>query len=307
MCGKCVSLCLLFLLKQEFAVSIRITELTVPSHAVESGSVLLQCQYDLEGEMLYSLNWYKDGIEFYKYVPSNNVQYNFFPQIGVNVDEKDSSSNVIKLTNLTSDSAGLYRCELSGEGPYFITVHDERNISVHLLPYRRPQVTGLEEEYRAGDIIAVNCSSSRSRPQARLKWLINNEAAPRKYVTGPWYRISRERPDARETILQLRFIVKKEHFENGILQLKCQATIAPLYQDEVIHHIIRAEDNRIDPISEDVMNEEINRLFDQHTQLSSYDDIEMTVAESQNGQGIGAIMRISGLSVMMMVVLQILL
>lgn len=81
-------------------------------------------------------------------------------------------------------------------------------------------MTGLQEDYRVGDIIAVNCSSSRSRPQSRLKWLINNEVAPRKYLTGPWYRISRERPDAKETILQLRFIVKQEHFKNGILQLK---------------------------------------------------------------------------------------
>ena len=33
--------------------------------------MLLYCNYDLEGDELYSVKWYKDFIEFYKYLPSN--------------------------------------------------------------------------------------------------------------------------------------------------------------------------------------------------------------------------------------------
>lgn len=91
---------------------------------------------------------------------------------------------------------------------------------ISVLPHRRPQVVGLQEDYRVGDLVALNCTSSRSRPRTQLKWLINNEAVSRRFTTEPYYAISKERPDARETILQLRFIIKNEHFKNGILQVK---------------------------------------------------------------------------------------
>ncbi|XP_038214731.1 uncharacterized protein LOC119834442 [Zerene cesonia] len=291
---------LLLFAKQAFGI--RVTELTVPSHAVEDGSVLLQCHYDLEGDMLYSIKWYKDNREFFRYVPSNNIPFSYFPLNGVTVDEKDSSSNVVKLVNLTPESAGLYRCEVSGEGPYFVTVFDEKKISVHLLPYDRPRVIGLQEEYKVSDILAVNCTSSRSRPQTQLKWLINDEAAPRRHITGPWYRISDERPDARETILQLRFILKEEHFKNGLLQIKCQSSIAPLYQDEIVHHIIRAEDSILDPIPEEVINEEVNKMFGQHTQREEREPIP--IAESQNDRNSAATFRASYSSIVIILLLK---
>ncbi|XP_038214572.1 uncharacterized protein LOC119834304 [Zerene cesonia] len=309
---------LLLFAKQAFGI--RVTELTVPSHAVEDGSVLLQCHYDLEGDMLYSIKWYKDNREFFRYVPSNNIPFSYFPLNGVTVyvsiihayasarigpardQEKDSSSNVVKLVNLTPESAGLYRCEVSGEGPYFVTVFDEKKIRVHLLPYDRPRVIGLQEEYKVSDILAVNCTSSRSRPQTQLKWLINNEAAPRRHITGPWYRISDERPDARETILQLRFILKEEHFKNGLLQIKCQSSIAPLYQDEIVHHIMRAEDSILDPIPEEVINEEVNKMFGQHTQREERDPIP--IAESQNDRNSAATFRASYSSIVIILLLK---
>ncbi|XP_045495110.1 uncharacterized protein LOC123693887 [Colias croceus] len=304
MMGERTVCTILFLLFMKQALGIRVSELTVPSHAVEGGSVLLQCHYDLEGDMLYSIKWYKDNREFFRYVPSNSVPFSYFPLPGVRVDEKDSSSNVVKLVNLTPESAGLYRCEVSGEGPYFVTVFDEKNISVHLLPYDRPRVIGLQEEYKVSDILAVNCTSSRSRPQAQLKWLINNEAAPRRHITGPWYRISDERPDARETILQLRFILREEHFKNGLLQIKCQSAIAPLYQDETVHHIIRAEDSFLDPISDEVINEEVNKVFG-HTQREEREEIP--IAESQNDRDSAAVFHATYASIVMIFLLQIIL
>ncbi|XP_050674180.1 uncharacterized protein LOC126971801 [Leptidea sinapis] len=285
MSGRSVVLLLvIFLLRQESARSIRITDLTVPSHVVEGGSVLLECHNDLEGEMLYSIKWYKDNREFYRYVPSNVNPFSYFRLPGVNVDEKDSSSNVVKLVNLSPETAGRYRCEVSGEGPYFVTVSDEKNITVHLLPYKHPQVTGFRDEYKVGDIVAVNCSSSMSRPHTQLKWLINDQPVLRRYITGPWYRISRERPDAKETILQLRFIITNEHFRDGILLLKCQASIAPLYQEEVVHHIVRAEDDVTDSKPVQVVEEELDEVFG-HERAFLEPVGEIPMAEPQNDHG----------------------
>lgn len=61
-------------------------ELRVPTHEREGGMALLGCQYDLEGDTLYSLKWYKESREFYRFVPKNEPPVYYFPRPGVNVD-----------------------------------------------------------------------------------------------------------------------------------------------------------------------------------------------------------------------------
>ena len=38
----------------------------VPSFAVYGKEAVLTCDYDLEGQALYSVKWYKNGLEFYR-------------------------------------------------------------------------------------------------------------------------------------------------------------------------------------------------------------------------------------------------
>ena len=45
---------------------IRLRAFGIPAFAVSGGSAVLECDYDLEGLELYSLKWYKNGMEFYR-------------------------------------------------------------------------------------------------------------------------------------------------------------------------------------------------------------------------------------------------
>lgn len=58
----------------------------MPAYEREGGRTLLGCLYDMEGEALYSVKWYKDGREFFRFVPKNNPQMSFFIRPGVHVD-----------------------------------------------------------------------------------------------------------------------------------------------------------------------------------------------------------------------------
>lgn len=40
----------------------------------------------MNGEALYSVKWYKDGYEFYRYVPRDHPPAQVFNQSGINVD-----------------------------------------------------------------------------------------------------------------------------------------------------------------------------------------------------------------------------
>ncbi|KAJ8730907.1 hypothetical protein PYW08_002320 [Mythimna loreyi] len=230
MFGK--TILLLLLLTQDSVKSLRLVDLRVPSHEREGGKVRLGCQYDLQEDKLYAVKWYKDGEEFYRYVPRDIPNAYYFHVDGVKVDIERSSNNAVTLINLTQESSGNYSCEVDSDAPYFSVEVRSKYMHIHFLPKTRPRVKGLKELYNLNELVAANCSLGPSRPNAHLVWFVNDRPAPVSYVSGPWHRVSAERPDAAETILQLSFTATETNFINGAIKLKCQATIAPLYQKE---------------------------------------------------------------------------
>ena len=59
---------------------------SVPPQLILGQSASLECNFDLEGSKLYSVKWYKNGQEFYRYMPSMERQYDVFDVAGVNID-----------------------------------------------------------------------------------------------------------------------------------------------------------------------------------------------------------------------------
>lgn len=70
---------------------LRLTEVRIPNHTVRHTNAHLECHYDLDGEVLYSVKWYKDGNEFYRYVPRDMPPVLIFNQTGVTVDVSNCS------------------------------------------------------------------------------------------------------------------------------------------------------------------------------------------------------------------------
>lgn len=58
----------------------------VPVAVSPGDTVTLQCSYDLEGDPLYTVKWYKGRQEFFRYVPKELPHTRVFPLPGVNVD-----------------------------------------------------------------------------------------------------------------------------------------------------------------------------------------------------------------------------
>lgn len=40
---------------------------------VENGKFLMTCRFDMEGDTLYSVKWYRNEQEFYRYVPNDRL------------------------------------------------------------------------------------------------------------------------------------------------------------------------------------------------------------------------------------------
>ena len=84
----------------------------------------------MEGDKLYSIKWYRNGHEFYRYIPSDNPSTTIFNGNGINVDKSQSSEEEILLRSVDLDTTGMYRCEISGEAPLFQTASREAVLAV---------------------------------------------------------------------------------------------------------------------------------------------------------------------------------
>lgn len=58
----------------------------VPSYVLQGESAELRCQFTLDQDNLYSVTWYKDHEEFYRYVPKNNPRQHMYKLDGAKVD-----------------------------------------------------------------------------------------------------------------------------------------------------------------------------------------------------------------------------
>ncbi|XP_066146684.1 uncharacterized protein [Euwallacea fornicatus] len=209
-------------------ISLQLEKLLVPSHSIRHTDVTLECHYKLEEETLYSVKWYKDGHEFYRYVPRNQPPAQVFNLQGVTVDLHNSTDCSVVLSAVQLSTSGRYRCEVSGEAPYFETVTDHANMMVVAPPKGGPEITGGQPRYHVGDLVNVTCSSKESKPAAQLSWMINGEPADTRYIKGPFVQ-SVGREGLKTASLVLEFLAKPKHFKRGNMKLKCLATIETVY------------------------------------------------------------------------------
>ena len=66
--------------------SIKLKNVQIPPHAIRGSDVKLECLYDMEGDKLYSIKWYRNGHEFYRYIPTDTPNTAIFDGNGIKVD-----------------------------------------------------------------------------------------------------------------------------------------------------------------------------------------------------------------------------
>ena len=62
---------------------LKIIEARIPVYKLRGEDAELSCLYELGGDSLYSVKWYKDDEEFYRYMPANHPAQRVYPRPGV--------------------------------------------------------------------------------------------------------------------------------------------------------------------------------------------------------------------------------
>ncbi|XP_076064251.1 cell adhesion molecule 2-like [Oratosquilla oratoria] len=215
------------------AIGIKWRHFDVPSSVNRGSDTVLTCQYDLQGDLLYSVKWYKAGREFYRYIPDERPIKQKFPLAGVSVNLPESDDQTVSLLNVGLQTAGQYCCEVLTEAPKYSTLVKSGRLVVVDLPKDGPTVSGGQNEYRPGDKIDVNCSAPKSVPAPTLTWYINDDQAPHEYLVE--YPSEEDDSGRIGATLGLHFTVRRWHFFEGQLTLRCTATVHRLYEEHALH------------------------------------------------------------------------
>ncbi|KAM7352236.1 uncharacterized protein ACRADG_004863 isoform 2-T2 [Cochliomyia hominivorax] len=221
------------------SLALRDVRVQIP-HAVRKGEkAILKCLYDLEGDSLYSVKWYKGRREFYSFTPKETPAMKVFQFGGVKVARSSSNESQLVLENVNSVTSGKYSCEVSADAPSFHTLIGAGELEV-VVPGKDPVITGIRPRYKVGDILRGNCTSSHSRPAANITWTVNG------YETNPAHiRHFKPHKDLREletVISAIHFVVTPQHFIYGKLKIRCTAFIHDVYWKSTEKSI---EENRL--------------------------------------------------------------
>jgi len=218
--------------------SIRLLSISVPHQVGAGQDVQLQCVFVLEGHRLYSVKWFKGAKEFFRVVPNETPQRRVFPVSALDVDMDRSNESVVSIRNVKHVNGGRYRCEVSGEAPDFETDFTEANMTVIDLPQQGPIIVNVQENYHAGERVALNCTSAPSNPIAALSWYIDDQLAAERFL----YRYADETSVASRRWSQERGQVG-EHMVVGtttlglafdtlveVTNVTCVATVGDIYR-----------------------------------------------------------------------------
>ncbi|BES93244.1 beat protein [Nesidiocoris tenuis] len=225
----------------EGSLGLHLTELEVPKHADIGSSVTLGCFFETGEKNLYSVKWYKDDYEFYRFMPDNNPNSHVFPVTGVQLNKLTSDKNRVHLEKVTYQSTGTYKCEVSTEAPAFETVFRSQNLTVVAYPDRPPVITGHQPTYAVGDFITVNCTSGRANPEPKLAWYINGMKADSYLLDASSPRVAQASPSRPSAgilyskSLGMRTRAEKSHFQGkeAVMSLKCTSTVGDLPPDVI--------------------------------------------------------------------------
>ncbi|XP_022238322.1 uncharacterized protein LOC106478908 [Limulus polyphemus] len=234
---------LLWLLFFEGSHSLKLVELNVPEGVARGAPVWMYCGYNLEGDELYSVKWYKNNVEFYRFLPSDKPPGQKYDLLGVHINLQKSNKTHVYLQKTELQSGGSYGCEVSTEAPSYHTVKAEKVLKIYDIPEEKPVIEGAKQAYQIGDEVNVTCFSLSSKPIASLQWIINGKTATSNYLT--YYPEEYTVDGLGSTALGLTFIVNYGHFQYDMMTLGCKATVTQNYstfsEEIVIGENVEAE------------------------------------------------------------------
>ncbi|CAG0894388.1 unnamed protein product [Darwinula stevensoni] len=208
-----------------------VSEVRVSPEVVRSGdTITLECMYQ-ENQKVDSVKWFRKIDEFFTYTPGKLDPIRLFDLPGVHVDATRSDARVVTLRNVSLETSGMYRCEVTDAGSYAVAFQTT-NISVYELPTSQPTITMWPDVLATtldGELPRIyhfNCSSPFSSPPANLTFYLYDDEVPRRMLI-PYKGMVDSTGRLKTSVLGLR--VSSDEVKLGRLEVKCESSIDQIY------------------------------------------------------------------------------
>ncbi|XP_072386248.1 uncharacterized protein [Diabrotica undecimpunctata] len=229
--------------------AIKNMHIIVPEAVKRGSNVTLVCDYDLESSALYSVKWYKNEEEFYRFVPKEAPPSQVFEVSHISVNIWKSNSSVVTLMSVERDTSGEFKCEVSADAPLFHTEIRVARLLVVDVPEDAPALKAEVQKVAPGATLRANCTTPGSYPAMNITWFLNDKKMHSSRFrndvefediydasdNGVDVQIEKSifRFDALPGLetTQSTFSVKTrpDLFDKGKLRLRCLATLFTLY------------------------------------------------------------------------------
>ncbi|XP_017775496.1 PREDICTED: uncharacterized protein LOC108561891 [Nicrophorus vespilloides] len=201
----------------------------VPQVVKSGDTVTLSCNYDLEEVALYTIKWYRNDVEFYRFVPKESPPSRAFTMPHIHVDIAKSGPTEVTLRGVRKELSGDYKCEVSADAPLFHTEIKMAHMTIIEVPSGSPSLEIEPKKVEVGKRIVAMCSTTGSTPAANITWYINDELVTPHNDDVKIFP-TRHEPEIDDADLQtsksrIEIIANKSYFITGPMILKCEATI----------------------------------------------------------------------------------
>ncbi|XP_066946263.1 uncharacterized protein [Macrobrachium rosenbergii] len=214
---------------------ITVTSIEIPPYVERGDDVTLNCCYNLSNYKLYSIKWYRNDKEFFRYITEDDPPKKIFSIPGIDVNYDLSTGESVVLRDVGLNSGGRYKCEVVTDWPGFHTADKSGEMMVVVVPTETPTIEGTQNDYRIGDTARLTCISAASIPAADLTWYINGEEVPNHYLVP--IKSTTYANGLVQTRLGLKFDVSRSHFRNGEMTLRCSAQVSSFYRKTQQHSV----------------------------------------------------------------------
>ncbi|XP_037798121.1 uncharacterized protein LOC119593262 [Penaeus monodon] len=238
-------------------LTVRMKSMGGTRYVLEGSNVTLSCEFDLEGDDLYSLLWWRDGSVLLRYTshgeddlgnetmaevedetedvlvldPISNVTtrpLTWFPIKGLKATLGEAGRpQELVLVQVDHNSAGVYTCEVTTEAPpTFLTANTSVTVHVVVPPTGLPVLHGTSGVVTEGQWIAAECDSAPALPTPSLAFFINKTPVVKAFMSSS--TVASTSDHKRVVSRSVGFPAHRRLFPKGHLLLECRVTIENL-------------------------------------------------------------------------------
>ncbi|KAG1714091.1 hypothetical protein GQR58_001736 [Nymphon striatum] len=192
------------LAEDKMSGGISITKLNIPRYVYIKQNVTLNCHFDLNGSRLYSVKWYKDNTEIYRFIPSHKPEVKIYHTKGVVLDKR--------LRTQVARTHVRYQVKK----PDYPTKYIEKEMTIVEVPQEKPLITGIRTNYQVGDTVSVNCTSLASIYKTKLTWYVNDRMV--RWDLADEEEIQWYKNGSQKMSLGLNFVIDFHNSDGGHLE-----------------------------------------------------------------------------------------